>query len=314
MRFTLRQLTYFKALADHRNFGRAAAACHVSQPALSVQIRALEEMMGGRLVERAARDVFLTPFGREVLDHATAILSESDDLEKIAAERVSGQQSLAIGFIPTLAPYLLPGVLGALRAGDLSLSVQVQEAQTDQLTSRLIQGDLDAAVLALPVEHAALTATALFEDRFLLAGSTHRLGLAQSNSAVIRPRDLDERQLMLLEDGHCLTDQALDACGKDRTNPGIDMGASSLATLSRLVAAGFGLTLLPETAVETELSATRELNVLRFPDPEPFRTVALVRRASTPNDLWFKDLSDLIKEVGTTLVDGCRRRFVPPAS
>lgn len=308
MAFTLRQLEYFRALAGQRNFGRAAAICHVSQPALSVQIRALEAAMGGALVERRARDVVLTPLGRQVLSHADEVLDAAARLDRVARDHGSGRRSLALGLIPTIAPYLLPGVLAALRAGDLSLSVRVREARTGTLLESLSAGDLDAAVLALPCGAAGLEEVALFEDRFLLAGTLARLDRLGAPDSVSRPGDLDPAQLLLLEDGHCLTDQALEACGADRNGSGINMGASSLATLSRLVAAGFGLTLMPELAARAESAAAPGLELQRFDAPEPARLVGLVRRTATPAEGWFDDLAGLIRDVGTRIVTQSRRR------
>jgi LysR family transcriptional regulator, hydrogen peroxide-inducible genes activator len=314
MSFSLRQLGYFKALTEHRNFGRAAQACHISQPALSVQIRALETAMGAALVERRARDVVLTPLGRQVLGLAADVLAAADRLERVARDRNSGRRSLNLGLIPTLAPYLLPGVLGALRGGDLSLSIQVREARTKPLLEALRAGELDAAVLALPSGGEAVSELALFRDRFLLAGSKARLDRLGAGSVAIRPTDLESSQLMLLEDGHCLSDQALDACGKDRSGSGINMGASSLGTLSRLVAAGFGLTLMPELATRAEMAAAPGMALCRFPDPQPARMIGLVRRAGAPDEPWFEDLAELIRTVGSEIVSASRADYGPDVS
>lgn len=301
MHFTLRQLRYFKSLCQHRNFGRAAEASHVSQPALSVQIKSLEEAMGGPLVERHARDVVVTPLGRQVLAQANTILDAAKGLDRLARDHGEGRRSLSLGLIPTLAPYLLPGTLAELRARDLNLSVEVREARTSRLLDALREGELDAAVLALPAGVPGLVEEDLFEDRFLLAGSSARL--QQIGAGAIRPGDLESEQLMLLEDGHCLTDQALEVCGRERAGPGINMGAGSLGTLSRLVAAGFGLTLMPELAARAECEAARGLALQRFPEPQPFRRIGLVRRAATEGDGWFCDLADIIRSVGQAIVN-----------
>ncbi|MEM1005815.1 MAG: LysR substrate-binding domain-containing protein, partial [Pseudomonadota bacterium] len=255
MNFTLRQLQYFKAVAEERNFGRAAQVCNVSQPALSVQIKALEHALGGVLFERQARDILLTPLGRDVLGHATQVLGSANRLDQFARDHSRGHRSLSIGIIPTIAPYLLPGVLAGLRAGDVSLRVQIQEARTERLLSLLRKGEIDAAVLALPTGAAEFKELPLFQDQFLLAGNDARLRQFKTSPESLRPLDLQSAQLMLLEDGHCLTDQALEVCGKDRGSGQINMGASSLATLSRLVAEGFGLTLMPELAARSEAEA-----------------------------------------------------------
>jgi LysR family hydrogen peroxide-inducible transcriptional activator len=304
MQFTLRQLSYFKALCEQRNFGRAAEVCHVSQPALSTQIRALEGIMGGELVERRARDISMTPLGREVLDLAEAILQDAAALDRVARDHGAGKRSLALGVIPTIAPYLLPGVLAALRSADLSLTVQVREARTERLVNALIDGALDVAIMALPVSVAGLQETPLFEDRFLLAGTGPRL--ARIGGADVRPGDLKADQLLLLEEGHCLTDQALEVCGLSPGGQGINMGAGSLGTLSRLVAAGFGLTLMPELSVRSECEAAPDLVVQRFPDPEPARTVGLVRRTTTAGTGWYQDLADIVQTTGTEIVEKSR--------
>lgn len=305
MNITIRQLGYFRALARHRNFRRAAEACHVSQPALSVQIKAMEEALGGPLVERLSRDVIPTPLGRQVLQVAERILADMAELDQIARQGQGRGGVLALGVIPTIAPYFLPEALAALRSRDIALDVQVTETKTDRLTEMLTEGTLDAAVMALPVEVAGLTHIPLFEDRFLLAGSAARLQPFENGTA-LAPESLHLRQLMLLEDGHCLTDQALDVCGRGRGHPQINMGASSLSTLSRLVAAGFGLTLMPELAALTEQQAAPDLSLRRFSEPEPARIVGLFRRDSGTAPTWFTELAELLSGVGTRLVAEAR--------
>ena len=302
MNFTLRQLQYFRAVAEKRNFGRAAQACHVSQPALSVQIKTLEEVMGGPLFERQARDILLTPLGRDVLDRAYQVLDSADRLDRFARDHSGGHRSLSIGIIPTVAPYLLPGVLGGLRTGDVSLRVQIRESRTEHLLSMLRTGEIDAAVLALPVVGDGLIEEPLFQDRFLLAGSQTRLNRLTVSPEALRPVDLQTAHLMLLEDGHCLTDQALEVCGQNRGSSQINMGASSLATLSRLVAEGFGLTLMPELAARAETEAVPGLHLLRFSAPQPARTIGLVRRASSQPEDWFEKLAQVMRQVGEEIV------------
>lgn len=302
MNITLRQLSYFKALSEQRNFGRAAEAVNVSQPALSVQIREMEATLGAQMVERRARDVVLTPFGRRILDHATRVLTEMKALSEAARWQDGLAGRLALGIIPTVAPYILPGVLEALRSRDISLDVKIREARTDQLVAEVQGGQLDAAILALPVPDSGLQARALFADRFLVAGSATRLEALAERTDALRPMSLQQTSLLLLEDGHCLTDQALEVCGRGRGHAQIDMGASSLGTLSRLVAAGFGLTLMPEIAATAETRAAPGLNVRRFASPEPYREIALIRRASTETAPWFDELADLLTRVGTDLI------------
>lgn len=306
MAVTFRQLTYFKALAEQQNFGRAAETVHVSQPALSAQIRELELTLGAPLIERQPRRALLTPFGRRMLVHAEAILSGVAQMEEEARWREGLAGRLSLGIIPTVAPYILPGALAALRARDLSLDVQVSEGKTHRLLGELASGRIDAALMALPAEGQGLVAAPLFEDRFLLAGTAARLASLGERSEALRPTEIEPGQLLLLEDGHCLTDQALEVCGRGRGHAQINMGASSLSTLSRLVAAGFGLTLLPEIALSVERMAAPGLSVMRFATPEPARQIGLVRRSGSRDDGWFETLAGVLAEAGDGIVQGCR--------
>ncbi|MGI3167621.1 LysR substrate-binding domain-containing protein [Pseudooceanicola sp. C21-150M6] len=299
MHLTLRQLIYFKALAEEGTFGRAAERCRVSQPALSMQIKEMEAQLGADLVERQPRRILVTPFGRRILDHAEAVLQEMQRLEETARWQDGLAGKLALGVIPTIAPYLLPELLARLRADDIALDVQIQEGKTARLLADLRDGRLDAVIMALPGGEPGLVERPLFRDHFLLAGSAARIEGMGARAETLRPTEIGPGQLMLLEDGHCLTDQALEVCGRGRGHAQINMGASSLATLSRLVAAGFGLTLMPEMAVATE---GRDLKLLRFAAPEPFRTVGLVRRATSSGAGWFDALCDII----TRCADGAK--------
>jgi len=313
MNVTLRQLTYFKALAEQRHFGRAAETVNVSQPALSVQIREMEATLGQPLIERRSRDAVLTPFGRMILGHAEKVLDEMQALSEAARWRAGLSGRLNLGVIPTIAPYILPDVLEALRSDDVSLDVHVQEAKTDRLVPLLLSGHLDAAVMALPVPADGLVGAALFEDRFMLAGSAGRLAALGSRAETLRPTELGRAPLLLLEDGHCLTDQALELCGRARTHAQIDMGASSLPTLSRLVAAGFGLTLIPELAAPTELRAAPDMRLMRFAAPEPCRQIGLVRRNSSHDESWFAELTDVLSAVGARLLNEAQADLPKPA-
>lgn len=277
----------------------------MSQPALSVQIKALEDTIGGALVERLARDVVPTPLGRQVLQIADRILADVALLDQIARQGQGTGGTLALGVIPTIAPYFLPSALAALRARDIALDVQVTEGKTARLTQMLSEGALDVAVMALPIEAPHLVAEPLFEDRFLLAGSPARLAQLDV-SRLLDPTELDFRHLLLLEEGHCLTDQALEVCGQGRGHPQINMGASSLNTLSHLVAAGFGVTLMPEIAALPERLAAPALQLRRFATPEPARTIGLFRRDAGAPSLWFTELCDLLRGVGVALVDQAR--------
>lgn len=300
MSITLRQLRYLTALADEGHFGRAAAAVNVSQPALSVQIRDLEASLGARLVERGGREVVITPTGREIVRRARRIFEEVREIEQVARWDRGLAGRLRIGVIPTVAPYLLPVALPLIRARNLSLDLGIREAQTDRLVEEVRQGALDAAVVALPVDDPAVTAVPLFTDRFLLAGSAGRL--AAIEPAAPRAEDVRPEELLLLDEGHCLTEQALAACAVDPARARIDLRAASLTTLCRLVSEGFGLTLLPELAAPAECAAAPALRLARFAEPEPQRTVGLVRRRTSVDDGWFGELAAILATAGRAVI------------
>lgn len=296
MEITLRQLRYLVALAEAGHFGRAAAAAGVSQPALSVQIRALEDALGVQLVERGAREAVVTPVGREVVRHARTILDELRELGQVSRWRRGLGGRLRLGVIPTVAPYLLPAALPLLRGRDLALDLGVREAVTQTLLDELRLGTLDAAVVALPIEAADLVTAPLFEDRFLLAGSARQIDAL--GPARPRPDAMEPERLLLLDDGHCLADQALAACALGRDAAHVDMRASSLSTLCRLAEEGFGLTFVPEIALRIESAAAPRLALVRFAEPQPRRSVGLVRRRLSADDGWFTALALLLAEAG----------------
>jgi len=309
MTVTLKQLRYLIALADSGQFGRAAAIVNVSQPALSVQIRELEATLGARLVERGARETVLTPAGREIVRRSRQIFDEVREIEQVARWNHGLSGRLLLGVIPTVAPYLLPAALPALRARNLSLDLGVREALTDRLLEEVRQGALDAAVVALPVAGGDLVALPLFEDRFLLAGSAERIAHLGADRVPPHAEAMEPGQLLLLDDGHCLTDQALAACAVDRARARarIDLRAASLTTLCRLVSEGFGLTLLPELAATAECAAAPELRLVRFAGPEPRRVIGLVRRHLSVDDGWFGDLARILSGAASEVTAGCAR-------
>ena len=305
MTITLRQLSYFVALAETRSFGLAAARVHITQPALSMQIKELEAGLGVSLFERRPRDVRLTRAGREVLARSERVLAEVRELEATARRQaLSGR--LNLGVIPTIAPYLLPVALTRLRAADLTREIRVREAQTDVLLQSLDDGTLDAVVIATPVQGRNVVAVPLFTDRFLLAGSEMRLAALGPGREALRPAAIDPEQLLLLDEGHCLADQALEVCALGRRQTRVDLGASSLSTLCGLVAEGFGLTFLPEIAVRTEAAAAAKMRLARFSGPEPGRIVQLVRRESAADAGWFADLASILAEAGADLLAHAR--------
>ncbi|WP_121093830.1 hydrogen peroxide-inducible genes activator [Roseinatronobacter ekhonensis] len=311
MKITLRQLSYFRALAETRSFGRAAAMVNVSQPALSMQIKELEAILGTTLVERSPRDLRLTREGRSVLDRANRILAEAMELEA-DARNARGLGELNIGMIPTVAPYLLPGTLAALRAADITRDLRLREAQTADLLDGLREGRLDAVIIADPAPAPDLIAQPLFTDHFVLAGSRSRLNALSTSPEALRPVGLPPDQLLLLDEGHCLADQALEVCALDRRQTRLDLGASSLSTLCGLVAQGFGLTFLPEIALATETRGSPSLALRRFDAPEPARQITLVRRAGTAQAGWCSELAGHIEQAAALLVAQAAK-IAPPA-
>lgn len=294
MNITLRQLSYFLALEKQGHFTRAAEMAHVSQPALSMQIRALEELAGGALVERSPQGIILTPLGRILADHARKVLARMAELEQAMHEPGQGRR-LRLGMIPTVAPYLLPEVLPLLRGRDIGRDLYLREATTETLLEELTMGQLDAVVIASPPEDDNIVAEPLFSDAFMLAGSSTKIAEISETQADFRPQSIDPTQLLLLDEGHCLGDQALEVCGLNRGNARMDLGAASLATLCRLAAQGMGLTFLPEIAYRQEMAAAPGLAAIRFPEPQPMRQIRLARRATTQKKGWFSELADILR-------------------
>lgn len=289
MSVTLRQLRYFRALTEERHFGRAAEAVAVSQPALSAQIRQLEAQLGGALVDRSRPGLPLTPLGRAVLAHVERVLAEVRALEEAARDARGAAIEVTLGIIPTVAPYLAPNLLPAIRAA--GGNVTIREAITETLLAELRGGAVDAAIVALPVRSANLDVTPLFEDRFLLALPPETL--APELAPVARPEEVAPDRLLLLDEGHCLSDQALGACQLGREDGKRRLGAASLSTLTRLVASGQGVTLVPEMAAATEGGGMR---LSRFAAPEPGRTIGLVRAGQGEAPVWFTRLAGIIRE------------------
>jgi|SRR5690348_1051832 len=274
---TLRQLRYFDALARHSHFGRGAAACAISQPALSMQIKELEEALGAVLIERGARQVRLTKFGEQAALRVRDILRSVDELGDFARasrEQLTGR--LQIGMIPTIAPYLLPAMIKSLSRMHPDLEIHVREALTSKLIQDLAQGRLDTAIVALPVSEPSLVEIALFSESFLLV----RPG--EHAQTPVPSRDmLREMRLLLLEEGHCFRDQALSFCNMKSSLPREVLDASSLSTLVQMVSAGMGVTLIPEMAVEVE-TRSASVSVARFRDPQPLRTIGMIWRKTSP--------------------------------
>jgi LysR family hydrogen peroxide-inducible transcriptional activator len=288
---TLRQLRYLDALARFRHFGIAANHCAVTQPALSTQIQDFEKKLGVNLVERRYKDVQLTPVGREIAERAARILADVRDLGEFARLRASPLSGdLRLGVIPTIAPYLLPPLLPLLRERYPALALHIRETQTQALIDELVSGGLDLLLLALPAEHGGVETLPLFEDRFVLALPPDR----EMKGSVRASLDLvkDDR-LLLLEEGHCLREQALAFCQLRQVGNIDTFGASSLSTIVQMVANGLGLTLLPEISIDV-YARHGDVKLMRFVEPEPSRIVGLAWRTTSPRRRDFEGFSELI--------------------
>jgi LysR family hydrogen peroxide-inducible transcriptional activator len=274
---SLRQLRYFDALAEHGRFGRAATACGITQPALSMQIKEMEDVLGAPLVERDARHVRLTRFGEEAILRIRDILRAVDelgDLARASQDKLAGR--LRVGMIPTIAPYFLPTVITTITHMHPELDIHIREALTSTLIEELTEGRLDAAIVALPVSEPSLTEVRLFEENFLLVRPAKDEG-----TPVPSGKKLRSMRLLLLEEGHCFRDQALSFCKMQSSLPRLALDASSLSTLVQMVSAGMGVTLIPEMAAAVE---TRSASVClaRFRDPQPSRAIGMIWRRTNP--------------------------------
>ncbi len=291
MNLTFKQLRYFEALAHHAHFGRAAAACSISQPALSVQIKELEQQLNAILFERGARQVRLTVFGEALALRVRDILRSVDELEDLARasrDRLVGR--LRIGIIPTIAPYLLPAIIKELSRTHPGLDIHVRETLTQKLIQELTDGRIDAAVVALPVSEPSLNEVQLLSEKFVLVRPATDAGKPVPDRAA-----LQEMKLLLLEEGHCFRDQALSFCNIRSAQPREGLDASSLTTLVQMVGAGMGVTLLPEMAVEVETRST-EVAIASFKDPQPSRTIGMIWRNTNPLGRELLRISDVVRE------------------
>ncbi|MDZ4094980.1 MAG: LysR substrate-binding domain-containing protein [Paracoccaceae bacterium] len=293
---TFKQLRYFEALARSGHFGRAADACAISQPALSMQIKELEESLGTDLFERGARQVRLTNFGEVFALRVRDILCSVDelgDLARASQDRLVGR--LRIGVIPTIAPYLLPEIIGNLMRMNADLDIHVRETVTPKLIQDLAEGRLDTAIVALPVSEPSLTEVALFTENFVLV----RPGEDKEKPVPDREM-LREMRLLLLEEGHCFRDQALSFCNMPSARSRELLDGSSLTTLVQMVNAGIGVTLIPEmaVAVETRLAS---VSVARFKSPQPSRTVGMIWRRTSPLAKQLLQISDVVRHSAQAL-------------
>jgi LysR family hydrogen peroxide-inducible transcriptional activator len=290
------------AVAEYRHFGRAAEACFVSQPTLSTQLKKLEETLGVVLFERSNRRVMLTPEGEQVVQQTQRILVELNALTALSEQlRDPMGGDLRIGIIPTIAPYLLPKVLAPLRKAFPNLKIQLTEGQTANITRMLKHGDLDATLLALPLGEENVEEVALLDEDFVFAVPANH---PKAQLAEVDPSDLEGEEVLLLEDGHCFRDQALEVCQAHRGIESKSYSATSLETLRQLVAAGVGVTLIPQLAVPDEVKPSDGLRYIPFAangQDRPMRTLGLCWRASSTRGELLQDVATLLKGCMNTL-------------
>ncbi len=295
---TLKHLRYFDALARHGHFGRAAESCAITQPALSLQIKELETMLGAPLVERTARQIRLTALGEDFVRRARAILlavDELDELARVSTGPLAGR--LRVGVIPTVGPYLLPEIIKALSRHFPELDLQPREAVTKSLIGSLLESRLDVAIVALPVSEPALREFALFQEDFVLVRPSD-----QADEPVPDPERLQDMQLLLLEEGHCFREQALSFCNVNGLQPRPLIEGSSLTTLVQMVGAGMGVTLIPEMAVPLE-GRSADIALARFARPSPSRTIGMVWRKTSPLADQLMEIGAIVRGVGQQKVD-----------
>ena len=297
----LRALQYFVKLAELKHFSRAAEACFVSQPTLSTQIMKLEEELGVQLVERIPRKVKLTAVGREIADRARRVLRDIDQI-RVTARRSSDPEtgSLRLGIFPTLAPYLLPHVVPGIRARFPQLKLQLAEEKSGDIVRLLDEGELDAALLALPLDEDGLEVEILFEEPFMLAlPQSHPL----ADQRVVKLADLEGSELLLLADGHCLRDHALEVCALSGASERVDFHATSMETLRQMVAAEVGITLMPILAVKPPIAVTDNMALRPFAAPAPSRTIALVWRRSSALGTLMHSLAQCLRDLPAGLLE-----------
>lgn len=285
----LRDLRYLVAVAEHKHFGRAAESCFVSQPTLSTQIKKLEDELGVMLIERTNRQVMLTPVGERIVAQAQRVLREVNQMVHIAEEHkdpFGGE--FRLGIIPTVAPYLLPKILGPIKKAFPKLKIQLTEAQTAVITRMVREGDLDAVILALPLDEENLKQVELYAEPFYFAASRNHPKARQKSVSLA---DLDNEQVLLLEDGHCLRDQALDICATHNAVENTNFRATSIETLRQMVAADVGITLMPELALGSRSGRVR---YLPFSGDTPHRNIGLAWRATSTR-------ADLLEELAALL-------------
>lgn len=290
---TTKQLRYFVALEHHEHFGKAAESCFVSQPAFSVAIKELENMLNIQLVDRTNKNVTVTSLGRDIARQARVVLRDLEDIVDIARGNqapLTGQ--LKLGVIPTIAPFLLPRLLPALRKSYPELKLYLKEDLTDRVYERLMDGELDLILIALPYELRNVTDMPLFDDHFFLAHHQHS---AFVDPARYNMSSLPTDSILLLEDGHCLRDHALSACNIKNADKVSSITATSLLTLVQMVDADLGITYLPEMAVKSPLLKNTRIKTIAM-DDSSYRQIGLVWRKASTRQEEFQMLGDFIKQ------------------
>lgn len=286
----IRDLHYLVSVAQFCHFGKAANACCVSQPTLSMQIKKLEEQLGVQLIERNNKSVMMTEIGQAIAAHAQQILNGVSAIKEVARSAVNPYSgTVKLGLIPTLGPYLLPHIMPQLTRQFPELSLHLIEEKTEKIVKLLIAGELDAVILALPINEPKLVSKLLFEEQFLLAVS-HQHPLATRKR--VASAELSNYELLLLEEGHCLREQALELCQKFKSQKFHTFQATSLETLRYMVANGSGITLLPQLACNNKAL----LNYISLHNPKPSRRIGMLWRKSTPREALFNEIAQLISQ------------------
>ncbi len=296
----LRDLRYLVALADHRHFGRAAEASHVSQPTLSTQLKKFEDELGVSLIERNPRNVMLTGVGEAVVARARAMLREADEIRAIARRSKDPESGLLkLGIFPTLGPYLLPHIIPSIIARYPKLELILVEEKTEVILRKLHDGELDCGILALPVTDDTLHVEFLFEEDFILAVPKQHVLAKQKK---VNLSDLAEEKLLLLDDGHCLRAQALEVCQMSGAGERSGFRATSLETLRHMVAANAGITLMPALTVHPPSPMSPSIKLIPFNEPIPHRRIAMVWRRTSALTAFLHGLVPLIKGVPKSLL------------
>lgn len=296
----LRDLKYLIAVAKHKHFGKAAEACFISQPTLSAQLKKIENELNVQLFERTNKQVLITPIGEALIHCAKNIIAEVEKMKNLAQNEADPYAGLLrVGIIPTLGPYLLPHVIPHIKKNLPKVKLYLREDLTNRILVDLHYGELDVVILATPVENDGLEQIDLFEERFFIA-LPHDHSLA--NKSKISLEDIHNEQILLLEDGHCLREQALQVCHLSGAKEKTELRATSLETLRQMVGGGSGITFLPQLALRHNSKIDDLLHISAFNDPKLSRTISLLYRKSMAKSLCIQKIASIIKEVAKKLV------------